>query len=477
MSETVVKPLPVHAAPVPAPEGRFPAQIRYILGNEVCERFSFYGMRSILVLYAVGMLGMKKDSATEVVHLFGFAVYFTPLIGAWLSDRFWGRYNTILRVSLLYCVGHATLALSDLSANTDYKTACLYVGLTLIAFGAGGIKPCVSAFMGDQFNPGQSNLIARAYSAFYWCINLGSLASFLLIPWVREHHGYGWAFGIPGILMAIATFVLWLGRKNYTHVAPGRTNFVEIFFFALMKRGRCAGDTFWAAARRRFPLQDVEDVIATLRAVWVFLLIPPFFALFDQTSSTWILQGEQMTPLQIGKYTFGAEQMQSANPAFVMLLIPLLALGLYPLLGKLATPLRRMSAGMFIAAISFLLVGLLQVRIEDKEVLSILWQLGPYLVLTISEILVSTTGLEFAFTQAPKRMKSIVTSFWLVAIAMGNLLVVAVTRIGSESSGDTSASSGRFFLYAGLMAVTAVAFSVATSYHKYRKEDAYESGQ
>jgi len=482
---------------------RFPPQIKFILGNEACERFSYYGMRSILALYAVNVLAMSKDESTEIVHLFGAFVYFTPLLGAWLSDQFWGRYKTILWVSLLYCVGHATLALSDLSPEVGFKKTCLFAGLAFIALGAGGIKPCVSAFMGDQFREHQRAAIARAYAAFYWCINLGSLGSFLIIPWVREHFGYGWAFGIPGIFMAVATFVFWLGTPRYTRVPPAAVTkraengagFFKVLSYALAGTGRVRGEPFWAAARRRFAERDVADVIGALRVLWVFLLIPPFFGLFDQTSSTWLFQGDQMTPLKIdtyvfGTYVLGAEQMQSANPAFVMLLIPLLTIGVYPFLGKWASPLRRMAAGMFIAAASFGIVGWLQTRLEAGETLSLAWQLAPYLVLTVSEILVSTTGLEFAYTQAPKSMKSIITSFWLLTMFVGNLLVVAITRLGSagsEAAADAvagaadaaanaatagaaaSASSGRFFLYAALMTATAAAFAIATKFYKYRE--------
>ncbi|MDR3229508.1 MAG: MFS transporter [Puniceicoccales bacterium] len=466
----------------------FPPQTKFILGNEACERFSFYGMKSILALYALGVLGMSEDESTEIVHLFGAFVYLTPLLGAYLSDQIWGRYKTILWVSLLYCVGHATLAFSDFSPDLDFKKGCLFAGLAFIALGAGGIKPCVSAFMGDQFKTGQDAALARAYAAFYWCINLGSLGSFLIIPWLKDSYGYGWAFGVPGIFMAIATFVFWLGTPRYTHVPPARADtsrsgFFKIFFYALTGAGRVKGEPFWAAARRRFPAGEVADVIGALRVLWVFLLIPPFFGLFDQTSSTWIFQGKKMTPLLIGTYEFGAEQMQSANPAFVMLLIPLLTLAVYPFLGKWVSPLRRMGLGMFIAALSFVLVGWLQTRLEAGETLSLLWQLLPYLVLTVSEILVSTTGLEFAYTQAPKSMKSIITSLWLLTMFVGNLLVVAITRIGGSDGGASgaegaasAASSERFFLYAGLMAATAVLFAVATCFYKYRREDVANAG-
>jgi POT family proton-dependent oligopeptide transporter len=322
--------------------------------------------------------------------------------------------------------------------------------------------------MGDQFSPAQSGLLEKAYSAIYWCINLGSFVSMLLIPWIRTHYGYGWAFGVPGIFMALATLVFWIGRKHYTHVplatGPG---FWQIVFHALFRRERQAGDTFWSATRRRFGVGKTEDVIATLRAVRLFAFIPPFWALYDQSSSTWVMQGQQMQAVDLGFVSFDAAQMQAANPALIMVLVPLLTLVLYPALGKLATPLRRMTLGMVLAAVSFVVVGWLQHRIEGGETLSLAWQLAPYLVLTASEVLVSVTGLELSYTQAPKSMKSTVGSFWLLTVAFGQLIVIAVTQLGGEAGkSDSSVTSGRFFLYAGLLAVTAVAFAVVARFHR-----------
>jgi MFS family permease len=220
---------------------RWPSQIKFIVGNEACERFSYYGMRSILAGYITGEvlkggLGKDADTATSIIHFFVFANYFMPLFGAWLSDRIIGRYHTILWVSLFYCAGHGVLACSDFAGGVHGKIICLYAGLALIAFGSGGIKPCVSAFMGDQFKPEQSHLLQKAYGAFYWSINLGSFFSFLVIPWIKDRHGYSLAFAVPGILMGIATLIFWLGTKRYVRVPPSReaktAGFIPVFLAA-----------------------------------------------------------------------------------------------------------------------------------------------------------------------------------------------------------------------------------------------------
>jgi POT family proton-dependent oligopeptide transporter len=541
---------PEHAAPAatappaglpPSAASRWPPQVKFIVGNEACERFSYYGMKGILALYITTVLLRTQDDATNIIALFSAANYFMPLLGAWVSDRYWGRYHTILWISLSYCAGHAILATSDLVPTLEGKTWVLYAGLGLIAFGSGGIKPCVSAFMGDQFRPDQRHLLQKAYAAFYWSINLGSFFSFLVVPFVRKQWGYSWAFGVPGIAMAVATFIFWIGTKHYLQVPPGRVTkkagFMPVFFSAWsLHRGStfvpllnllttiglpllamvamtsvaltrqmtpvmrtvnlaalvCIGlwyvlilvssllrrselpDTFWQAARSRYGESEISAARSVSPILFVFALVPVFWALFDQTFSTWVLQGAQMTEFKIGSWVIGPEEMLSANPLLVMILIPIMTWGLYPLLGRLATPLRRMSAGMFLAAFSYIVVAMLQARIEAGAHLSILWQTAPYVILTIAEVLISTTGLEFAFREAAPEMKSIIMGFWNLTITMGNLMVVSITK-GLAAQGGThneSVSASRFMLYAGLTFLVAVLFAVVAARYRYRDEAA-----
>ena len=133
---------------------KMPRGIPYIIGNEAAERFSFYGMKAILFIFMTKFLVdsagnsdvMTETEANQRIHLFIFAAYFFPVIGGYLSDRFFGKYRTIIALSIVYCIGHLALALDETRTG-------LYIGLGLIAIGAGGIKPCVSAHVGDQFGP------------------------------------------------------------------------------------------------------------------------------------------------------------------------------------------------------------------------------------------------------------------------------------------------------------------------------------
>jgi POT family proton-dependent oligopeptide transporter len=212
------------AAAAPAPS-RIPAAggARYIIGTEACERFSFYGMRNILTVFLVqNLLPLvpvpaqdRGARATEIFHLFMMGVFLFPLLGGFVADRRWGKYHTILRLSVLYVAGHALLALFD-----DNPTG-FYAGLFLIALGSGGIKPCVAAFVGDQLTEPQRALLPKVFAAFYVAINVGSVVASFLMPLLLEHLGPRIAFGLPGLLMLIALLVFWLGRRHLQGTAAG----------------------------------------------------------------------------------------------------------------------------------------------------------------------------------------------------------------------------------------------------------------
>lgn len=458
-----------------AGSAKIPLRALFIVSNEACERLSFYGMSAVLTLYMTNVLGMDKNHATEVSHLFKGAVYFLPLLGALIADRWLGRYRTILFLSIFYLLGHLALALFDGATgvvNLGFTTlpaaeAGLYLGLGLIALGAGGIKPCVSAFMGDQFDANNKAALTKAYSLFYWAINFGSFFAFAAIPWVRDKWGYSWAFGVPGIFMGLALIVFFIGTPTYTKVPPSgrKPGFLAVVLHNLLHHGSPGG--FWAPAREKYGDELVDGTRRTLGVIGIFSVIPVFWALFDQTSTTWVLQGEKLRAITlnlpgIGAWKLDKESIQTLNPIFVMTLIPLVTLVGYPLAKKLGlnpTPLRRMTLGMVLAASAFVACAALQTRVDAGENLSILWQTIPYLLLTIGEVLFSTTGLEFAFTQAPKTMKSTLMSFWLLTTAVGNFLVALLAALTGRYA--TGVSLGKMFLvYAGMMAVVAVVFGI-----------------
>lgn len=387
-----------------------PGGIPHIIGNEAAERFSFYGMKAILAVFLSQYLFLMDDTlrtpmeetrATELVHLFNFAFYITPILGALLADVFLGKYRVIILLSLVYCAGHASLALMGTFGNSEYW---MMAGMGLIALGAGGIKPCVSAHVGDQFGVKNSGLLPRVFNWFYFSINLGAFASILLTPWLLEWYGPHWAFGVPGVLMGMATLIFWMGRKRFAHVPAGGMHFLREAF-------------------------GKEGLTAMLKLTPVYLFVAMFWALFDQTGSTWIFQSQDMDRNFLG-FEWLPSQIQSLNSVFVLTFIPLFSYLIYPAVEKYwpLSSLRKMGIGLLLMTGAFVLVSLIQVRIDAGERPSIVWQIAAFALLTASEILVSIVALEFAYTQAPKRMKSFIMCFYLAAVAVGNLLVVGVNH-------------------------------------------------
>ncbi len=448
---------------------RFPPQIKFIVGNEACERFSFYGMRSILVIFMVSQLKMAASHSEAVFHLFVSACYFFPLIGGYIADRFWGKYNTILYLSLFYCAGHGTLALwGDSSAG-------LYAGLALIAMGSGGIKPCVSAYVGDQFTGENKHLVSKVYDLFYWSINFGSFFSTLMIPWVLPHFGASVAFGIPGALMGVATFVFWLGRKRYinapTSKKTGAAGFMPVLLYALKnRRKRQPGQKLFDVAREKFKASDVEAAQAAANIFKVFITVSIFWSLWDQAGSSWVVQGTKMIPTIFG-FHVEAAQMQAINPILILALIPVFSGGVYPFIEKLGvkmTALRRMGAGMIVTVSSFVSVALIQAALDHGRQISIAWQFIPYFLMAVAEVMVSITGLEFAYTQAPPSMKSTIMSFWLLTVFAGDLFTAYIAAV-NVFSGSTF-----FFFFAGLMLAISLVFIWGAA--KYEVRSFYEDG-
>ena len=394
----------------PADLDGLPPGVPHIIGNEAAERFSFYGMKAVLAVFMVQYLHlmdgrsgvvMNEAEATANVHLFNGAVYLTPFLGALLADIFIGKYRTIIGLSIVYCAGHAALAGIGLLGNSAWW---LMAGLGLIAFGSGGIKPCVSAHVGDQFGARNAHLLSKVFNGFYFAINIGAFVSMVLTPWLLEWHGPHWAFGVPGVLMALATLVFWLGRKRFIHVPAGGGHFVR-------------------------ELIHGDGIRTMLKLLPLYLFVAMFWALFDQTGSTWIFQSQDMDRHCLG-FEWLPSQIQSLNSVFVLTFIPLFAYAIYPLCDRLwqLTPLRKIGLGLFIMAGAFALVTLIQQWIDGGARPNIFWQILAFALLTVAEVMVSIVAMEYAYTQAPKTMKSLIMCFYLGAVALGNFFVAGVNH-------------------------------------------------
>src|SRR5262245_12755937 len=314
--------------------------------------------------------------------------------------------------------------------------------------------------------------------------------------------------------MFISTAILWAGRKQYVMIPPAPPNphsflrvsrdaiaaglrgqvlaalavasaigsfaltprfgFVIAACLALVVLIAFAGLAVWLqldCVGDKHPAEAIAGVRSVLRVLVLFALVTPFWSLFDQKASTWVLQANAMSKPS----WFQPAQMQALNPALVMLLIPFNNLVLYPALKRLGyelTALRRMTAGIAFAGLSWIVVGAMQLVLDHGNVFTITWQVLPYIFLTFGEVLVATTGLEFAYSQAPPSMKGAIMAFWNLSVTIGNLWVL-VANSGVQNSAVTKliASTGfgvtafQMFFFAAFAFVAALAFGlVARTY-------------
>ena len=366
---------------------------------------------------------------------------------------------------MIYCLGHGALAVDETQLG-------LFVGLMLIALASGGIKPCVSAHLGDQFGASNQHLLSKVFGWFYFSINVGQLVAALMIPilltkerfyevfagpfesifgatlrevsWISP--GPSLAFGVPGVFMLLATGCFWMGRNKFVHIPPSGT---KLFREAISPEGLRA--------------------IGKLSIAFSFLIV--FWSLIDQTGSSWVLQAEQMD-LNFMGFTWLPSQVQAANNVFLMVFIVLSNYVLYPAVEKVihVTALRKISVGLFLAAVGFSIPIWIESQILSGFKPTIGWQILAYAVLMAAEVLVAITFLEFSYTQAPKRMKSVVSAMCYLTVSFGNLLTAGVNYFIQNEDGTSKLAGASYYaFFTGMMLVAAIVFVfVATFYQEKR---------
>ncbi|KAG1683561.1 Solute carrier family 15 member 1 [Nymphon striatum] len=332
-----------------ANNGRFPKSVFFIIGNEFCERFSYYGLRAVLTLYLKSVLDYNNHEAIELYHGFIFVCYFMPIFGAILADGFIGKYRTIFYISIIYAIGNVILAIASIGPLHLPTQAFSILGLGLIAVGTGGIKPCVSTFGGDQFEPNQVSQLEKFFSVFYFAINAGSLISMFITPILRadvkcfgEDSCFPLAFGVPAVLMHA------IGKKISS---------------------KSKKDHWLDHAEDKFDHKFIKDTKAVVHVLKLFIPIPFFWALFDQLGSRWIIQATSLNGRIPGtSYYILPDQMGTINPILILLFIPLFEYVIYPVfqkIGLLKKPLQKMCIGGFLAALAYVIAGFLQLKIES----------------------------------------------------------------------------------------------------------------
>ncbi|NXY43523.1 S15A1 protein, partial [Ceuthmochares aereus] len=359
----------------------YPLSIFFIVINEFCERFSYYGMRAVLVLYFKYFLQWDDNLSTAIYHTFVALCYLTPILGALIADSWLGKFKTIVSLSVVYTIGQAIMSVSSINDLTDHNRdgspdnvslhiALSMIGLILIALGTGGIKPCVSAFGGDQFEDDQEKQRTRFFSIFYLSINAGSLLSTIITPILRgqecgihsKQRCYPLAFGVPAALMAIALVVFVIGSSMYKKVQPQGNVMIQVskcIGFAIKNRFRHRSVEFpkrehwldWAS--EKYDKRLIAQTKMVLKVLFLYIPLPMFWALFDQQGSRWTLQATTMDGNFVGYFLL---------PFFFFLIS--ICFFRSVLCYTWHWPLRKITVGMFLASLAFVAAALVQVQID-----------------------------------------------------------------------------------------------------------------
>lgn len=369
-----------------APTGH-PIGFWFFFWGEFAERSSYYGMRAILALYMTEKLGVSKEDAGTFMSLFIAACYFFPLLGGFVADRFFGKYWTIVGFSIPYVVGQLIVGIEN---------KYVVIGsLALLAMGSGVIKPNISTLMGmtyDQKRPGQEKLRSNAFSWFYLAINIGAFLSQLAVPYLRTEYSYKIAFMFPAALMAIALSVFAIGKRFYAR------EHLEIKVLGSQADGDPAEGRTITGLPIHYKTVTAEQLEADralkrqtlLRIGSLFTLVMFFWAIFDQSASTWIFFADTYMNLHLLGITLTADMIQFVNAFFIMTLLPI-SVFFFNTMGKLGYRIRptdKMIAGFLMTALSMIVMSTAGFLAGQK-------QTAMKLTLPEGELVLPTTEAKF----------------------------------------------------------------------------------
>ncbi|KAJ3240035.1 hypothetical protein HDU78_002521 [Chytriomyces hyalinus] len=476
---------------------KLPVAVWFIIPNELGERFCFYGITPILKNFLKYQLGFNITAdANSMKDIFMGLCYFTPILGAIISDSFLDKFKTIVSLSSIYILGLTVLTITSWPtamgvATTQLSRTGPLIGLLMIAIGTGGIKPCVSAHGGDQFLSIQKYGLQAFYNYFYMAINVGALISSTVSPMIASNeyfpyplapgqnlteyfapkglkpplgNGYPYSFLMLTCFMVAAMAIFTAGFKVYRIVPPAG----KFILFDHIKTGIAyAGnrlkmkrqDAYRATAGTHTEGMVIEmlDLIKVIGAIWP---APVFWMVFGQNSGVWQDMGEQMViPFGLNqKSFFGTETLNNFwNPFFIVLFAPILANYVYPAIDKkygekVFGLQQRMVTGQVIASIAFVVSALIQRWVnnscapgEEKDTcassVSILWEVLLYAIITLAECFFSISGLNFTYIEVGKRTKSSCAALWLLTSGIGSFMSSAFLK-ATMSADQTAVADG-----------------------------------
>ncbi len=372
---------------------RHPAGLYVLFFTEMWERFSYYGMRSLLVYYMIRHLQFTQERSSEIYGLYTGFVYFTPLFGGILADRLFGQRRTVVLGGVLMAIGHFLMAFDNL----------FFPALTFLILGNGAFKPNISTQVGALYPPGDHRR-DRAFSIFYMGINLGAFFSPLVCGTIGEKIGFHWGFGAAGVGMVIGLLVYLWGQK---HLAPD-----QIMQKKEAKQGKS-----------KEPMTQ-EDWLK-IGAIFVMMALSiVFWSVYEQQGNTMALWADANTDRMIFGWDMPASWFQSFNPLMIFILVPMLNIFWHwqDSRGHESSSIAKMGIGCILLATAFLILIPPAKELAFNPKASLWWLVGCTFVLTIGEIYLSPVGLSLVTKIAPARIVSMMMGVWFLSSFFGNYL-------------------------------------------------------
>ncbi|SJL09229.1 related to PTR2-Di-and tripeptide permease [Armillaria ostoyae] len=432
-----------------------------------------------------GALGRGQRVAFSLTTFYQFWCYVTPLLGAYIADSYWGRYKTICVAVAVALFGHVILIISAVPGVIEHSSgamAAFIIGMIIMGLGTGLFKANISPLIAEQYkrtklfvittNKGErvivdpSSTVSRVYLYFYMFINIGALVGQICMSYTELYVGFYLAYTLPTIVFLLCPIVLWYGRNRYTHSPPtGSVLATSLRILRLALRGKFSlnpvttwkslnAPDFWDGAKPSnqkgalpkwmvFDDQWVDEVARGFKACGVFLWYPLYWLCYNQLNNNLTSQAAVMT-----RHGVPNDILSNLNPLSLIIFIPIFDFVIYPTLARLNirfTALKRITLGFFFASSAMVWAAVVQHYIyqtnpcdyyaatcDEPSTLNVWIQSGSYVLIGISEIFASITGLEYAFTKAPKNMRSLVMSVFLFTSALASALGQAFTPLAED---------------------------------------------
>ena len=460
-----------------------PRGLATLFMTEMWERFSFYGMRALLVLYLVapaakGGLGFAAATGAAIYSVYNACVYLLAMPGGWIADRLWGPRKTVAIAGVIIMCGHFLLAVPF--------EASFFVGLVFIAVGSGLLKANISTMVGHLYPDRNDARRDGAFTIFYMGINLGAFAAPLVIGTVGQKVNWHVGFALAGVGMALGLTQYLLGTRHLS----ARSNVVPTPLGAAERTALLRKAALWAAAAVVFygvvvatgsftinwalwPLSlmglalpawyfvrirrdrelSADDRSKMTGYIWFFLAAAVFWMIYDQSGSTLTVFANDNTAGTLWGFAFPSSWFQSLNPLFIMALAPVIA-ALWVRLGRRnPSTTMKFAYSLIGIGISFGVMMVAQAAASGGVKVSPLWLTSVYLIQTVAELSLSPVGLSVTTKLAPAKYAGQVMGLWFLAVTAGDC-VAAITQL---VVGDAFLSQASFAIQGAVVALAGVA--------------------